>query len=101
PFDGKTPEDTPSRRRLFICRPGSARDEDPCARKVIATLARRAYRRPVTDDDVAPLVAIYKQGRREGTFDGGIERALEALLSSPKFLLRIEREPAGAKPGRI
>ena len=101
PFDGKTPEDTPSRRRLFICRPGSARDEDPCARKVIATLARRAYRRPVTDDDVAPLLAIYKQGRREGNFDGGIERALEALLSSPKFLLRIEREPAGAKPGSI
>jgi hypothetical protein len=100
PFNGETPQDSLSRQRVFTCRPANARDEEPCARKIMATLARHAYRRPVTDDDVAPLVAIYKHGRVKD-FDAGIERALEALLSSPKFLLRVEREPADAKPGTI
>jgi hypothetical protein len=67
----------------------------------MTTLARRAYRRPVVDADVQPLLAIYAQGRKERDFDFGVERALEALLSSPKFLLRVERDPAGAKPGSI
>jgi cytochrome c551/c552 len=101
PFTSKTPEDTPSRRRIFACRPTSARDEEPCARKIFSALARRAYRRPVTDADVQPLVAIYNEGRKERDFEFGVERGLEALLSSPKFLLRVEREPAGSKPGSI
>src|SRR5207247_4583957 len=82
-------------------RPTRVNDEEPCARKIIASLARRAYRRPVTDGDVEPLLDIYKEGRRERDFDAGIERALEALLSSPKFLIRLEREPADAKPGTV
>ena len=101
PFNGKTPEETPSRRQILICRPANSQDEEPCARKVISTLARRAYRRPVVESDVAPLLAIYKEGRADRDFDSGIERAAEALLSSPKFLIRVERQPAGVKPGGV
>jgi hypothetical protein len=99
PFDAKTPVETPSLRRIFTCRPASGRDEELCAKKILATLTRRAYRRPVTDADVQPLLAIYNEGRHERNFDFGIERALEALLSSPKFLIRIEHEPSDARPG--
>jgi hypothetical protein len=98
PFNGKTPEDTPSRRAIFTCRPANARDEEPCARRIMTALARRAYRRPVTNADVDPLMAIYKEGRAVRDFEAGIERSLEALLSSPKFLIRVERE-LGGKPG--
>ena len=91
PFDGKTPDQTPSRRQILMCRPASAKDEDPCARKIITTLARRAYRRPVTEAETDRLLAIYKKGRSDRDFDLGIERALEALLSSPKFFIRIEQ----------
>jgi hypothetical protein len=101
PFDGQTPTETPSRRKIFICQPTAAAAEEGCARKIIATLARRAYRRPVTDAEIRPLVAIYSERRRERTFEFGIERALEALVSSPKFLLRIEREPADVKAGGL
>jgi mono/diheme cytochrome c family protein len=101
PFNGKTPQETPSRRQIFACRPASASDEEPCAKKILSTLTRRAYRRPITDADVQPLLAIYNDGRRERDFDFGVERALEALLSSPKFLLRVERDPADAKPGSV
>jgi mono/diheme cytochrome c family protein len=73
--------------------------EEACARKIISTLTRRAYRRPVTAADIDPLMVIYKEGRTARDFEAGIERALEALLSSPKFLIRLEREPAGARPG--
>ncbi len=101
PFGGKTPAETPSRRQIFTCHPGSGRaqEEDACARKIMAALTRRAYRRPVTDAELQPLLAIYGDGRRERDFDFGIERALEALLSSPKFLMRVERDPANARPG--
>jgi len=101
PFGGRKPEETVSRRQIFTCRPSTARDEEPCARRILTTLARRAYRRPVTDADVQPLVGLYAEGRKERDFDFGIERALEAMLSSPKFLLRIEREPAGSAPGSV
>jgi cytochrome c5 len=104
PFNGKTPEDTPSRQQIVTCRPATAREEEPCARKIVTSLARRAYRRPVTDADITPLIAIYAEGRAARDFDAGIERALEALLSSPKFLMHIEREPAGvveATPYRL
>ena len=99
PFKGMVPEDTPSRRRIFTCRPASSRDEEPCARKIIDTLARRAFRRPVGEADVQPLLDVFKEGRRARDFDAGIELAVEALLSSPSFLIRVEREPADAKPG--
>jgi mono/diheme cytochrome c family protein len=99
PFNGKVSEETPSRRQILTCRPASLRDEEPCARKIISTLARRAYRRPVAESDIQPLLDVYRDGRRERDFDAGIELALEALLSSPEFLIRVERDPAGAKPG--
>ncbi len=101
PFDGKPTNDTPMRQRIFICRPAGSRDEEPCARKLLTPLARRAYRRPVNDADIEPLLAIYREGRTAKDFDAGIERALEALLSSPKFLIRVEREPAGLGPGTL
>jgi len=69
--------------------------------KIIATLARRAYRRPVANDDIQPLSISTKAGRREKDFDAGIERAVEAILASPEFLIRLEREPAGATPGTV
>jgi mono/diheme cytochrome c family protein len=100
PFNGTVPQETPSRQRIFVCRPTSARQEEPCARKIMTALTRRAYRRPITDSDVEPLLAVYREGRQARDFDAGIERALEALLSMPEFLLRIEREPAGAGPER-
>jgi hypothetical protein len=91
---------TPSRTRIFTCRPKGAQDELPCAEKILSTLARRAYRRPVTQPEVATLVAFYKSGRSEdGDFDSGIQYALERLLVSPNFLLRVERDPATAVAG--
>ena len=107
PFNGTVPTETASRQRIFSCRPfgsaqggpANARDEETCARQIVTALARRAYRRPVTDADVTPLLAIFKEGRATRDFDAGIERALEALLSSPKFLIRLEREPAGTATG--
>jgi len=101
PFDGKPPEETTSRKQIFTCRPTTSRDEGPCARQIITTLARRAYRRPVTAADVDPLLGIYQEGRNDRDFDAGIERALEALLASPKFLIRVESAPAGAKAGAV
>jgi hypothetical protein len=101
PFNGTTPQETPSRKQILTCRPVSAREEEPCARKIIGALARRAYRRPVLDTEVEPLLSIYKEGRADRDFDAGIERALEALLSSPKFLIRLERAKAGAQPGTV
>ena len=95
PFDATGPGDTPSRRRLFTCRPADASPdaEVACAREILSTLARRAYRRPVTDADVGQLQGFYRQGRDGGDFDSGIEMALRRLLVSPEFLLRVERDP--------
>ena len=97
------PTDTVSRRRIFTCRPSSESDQDAeqCAREIITALMRRAYRRPVTVDDVEPLLGIYREGRRDRDFEAGIERALEALLSMPKFLMRVEREPVDTRPGEV
>ena len=94
PFERRGAGDTPSRRRLFVCRPTGPADEAPCATKILSNLIRRAYRRPVTDADVQPLRAFYQAGRAEGGFDAGIQRALERVLVSPQFLGRIERDPA-------
>ena len=93
--------DTPSRARIFSCRPAS--EDGPaataCATDILATVARRAFRRPVTDDDVGRLVSFYAQGATTGGFDGGIELALRRLLVSPEFLFRIVEEPADAADG--
>ena len=82
--------DTPSRRKIFICTPASAADEVPCAQKIITNLAQHAFRRPVTDEDLQPLLAFYQKGREAGTFDTGVRDALAAILASPNFLYRAE-----------
>jgi mono/diheme cytochrome c family protein len=99
PYGGQVPADSPSRQLVFACRPASSADELPCATKIVSGLARRAYRRPVDDDDVETLLSFYKRGRAAGTFDDGIRAALERVLVSPDFLFRIEADPAGAAPG--
>ena len=93
------PRDSPSRRRIFVCRPASSAEEAPCATKILSTLARRAYRRPATADDVQTLLGFYTSARADGDFDAGIRAALERLLVSPDFLFRIEADPAGAARG--
>ncbi len=99
PYDITGPGDTPSRRRIFVCRPASARDELPCARTILSTIARRAYRRPLAKGEIEPLMVFFEAGRREGTFDTGIQLALQRILATPKFVFRIEQDPAGAAPG--
>jgi len=101
PFNVTGRGETPSRAKIFVCRPASAKEEAACAKKILATLARRAFRRPVTDADVNPLLAFYESGRREGDFDDGIQNAVEAMLVSPDFLFRVERDPRGAAPGTV
>ena len=93
PYDVQGPGDSASRRRIFVCKPTTAKEEDACAKKILTSLATRAYRRPVNDTDLTPLLAFYKVGRGEGDFDGGIEMAMRAMLVSPNFLFRIERDP--------
>ena len=104
PFEasGARPVDeTPSRQRIFVCQPiiGDTAAEASCARRVFSTLARRAYRRPVTERDLEVLLDFYTQGHAEGGFEAGIELGLRRLLASPEFLFRIERDPAGLGPG--
>jgi hypothetical protein len=91
--------DTPSRRRIFVCTPKDRAEEEACARQILATLGRRAYRRPVTESDLATPMALYRAARAEGTFDTGIEMGLAALLVNPQFLFRIEVDPKTAVPG--
>jgi mono/diheme cytochrome c family protein len=85
--------DTPSRRRLFVCRPAEKSQEDACAEQILSTLMRRAYRRPIAAGEVDGPMAFYRQGRAEGDFDDGITAALSAVLANPEFLLRIESDP--------
>ena len=103
PYEVTGPGDTPSRRAIFICRPETAAvvDERACATQIVSRLARRAYRRPVTPDDVETLLAFFESGRESGgSFDAGVQLALERMLVDPDFLLRVERDPAGAAPGQ-
>lgn len=103
------PASTESRRKVFVCPPrgltppdvsrGQTPTDSSCARRILATVARRAYRRPVSDEDVRSLMTFYDRGRKSGaTFDAGIEMALRAMLVSPEFLFRVETEPAGSMP---
>ncbi len=101
PYDVKGPGDTPSRRKIFICRATAPAQENACATRILTSLARAAYRRPVTGADVRPLMKLYAEGRKDSDFDHGISAALEAILVSPSFLFMHERDPAGAKPGTV
>ncbi|HEU4934806.1 MAG TPA: DUF1592 domain-containing protein [Vicinamibacterales bacterium] len=99
PYEPKGPGDTPSRRRLFIANPATPGDEDRAAKRILASVMRRAYRRPITDADIQGPFALYRKARVDGDFDAGIEMALSAVLVSPQFLFRVETEPAGVPPG--
>src|SRR6185295_655713 len=99
PYNISGPGNTPSRARIFTCRPASATEEPACAKKIISTLARHAYRRPVADADVEPLLNFYRSGRKNGTFDQGIEMALRRILADPQFVFRFERDPANVPAG--
>jgi hypothetical protein len=92
--------DTPGRRRIFTCRPAAGADEIPCARQIIATLARQAYRRPATGNDLEDLLSFYQSGRNQGDFESGIRTAIQAMISNPEFVFRFERVPANTLPGR-
>jgi hypothetical protein len=93
--------ETPSRRRIFSCRPTSAEDEIPCAREILGTLATRAYRRPLDEGDLEALMSFYEIGREKGDFEAGIRMALQAILASPSFIFRLEESRADAEPGKV
>jgi hypothetical protein len=99
PFHGLAASETPSRRRIFVCHPNNTTDETACAKQILSNLERRAYRRPVGDADLQDVMPFYAAGRKDGSFDRGIEQALERLLVSPQFLFRIERDPPGIAAG--
>ena len=101
PYDAAAPDGTPSRERIFVCRPLTAGEELSCAREILSALARRAYRRPVQAADLDALLGFYEAGRLEGGFDTGIQFALERLLVDPEFLFRVERDPAGMAAGAV
>ena len=108
PFDAVGPGDTPSRRRVFVCRPTrasggepSAEEEERCAVRILTTLMRRAYRRPVVQADLERPLALYRESRERGGFEAGVEMALSAVLVNPQFLFRIERDPQGVTSNSV
>jgi hypothetical protein len=101
PFNVQGPGSTASRERIFVCRPATRAEEPACAEKILAGLARRAYRRPVTADDLQPLLALYRQGAESSGFESGVRLALQRILVSPGFLFRMEFDPPQAPPGSV
>src|SRR5439155_15923487 len=99
PVNGAPAEDTPSRRKILVCNPSAERDERPCAQRILTGLARKAYRRAITDGDTDTLMSFYQAGRKGATFEDGIEKALQFILAHPEFVFRAETAPAGVKPG--
>src|SRR5262245_60233007 len=100
PFNAQRPEDSASRRKVFTCHPTQPAQQGACAKQILTTLMRRAYRRPPTAQELATLTTFFDEGRKGATFDDGVEYALRFLLANPQFLVRAEREPAVARPGQ-
>lgn len=98
PFNDRGPGDTPSRRRIFLCQPAADSEDEACAKQILGALIKRAYRRPVTDSDLEAPMRFYRRARVSGTFDSGIEAALQSILISPEFLFQIERDPSNIPP---
>jgi mono/diheme cytochrome c family protein len=98
PFAPRAATDTPSRLRLFVCHPARASEELACARRILSNVARRAFRRPITDADLSGIMAFYEEGWKESGFESGIEFAIRSILVTPEFLFRIERDPTNAAP---
>jgi hypothetical protein len=102
PYNATGRGDTPSRQKIFVCRPESAQQERACAQTIFANLAHRAFRRPVADADIRPLLRFYTDARAAGgNFDEGIRYGLQAILVSPDFLFRVEHDPKDAAPGSV
>ncbi len=102
PYDATGPGTSASRERLFVCQPAGPDDEESCAATIIRTLARRAWRGPVSDDDLQRPLSFYRDARKSGAgFDAGIEAAVASVLVNPRFLFRIERDPAESQPGDV
>jgi len=99
PFAVDDAGDTPSRARIFTCRPATAVQEEPCARQILTTLVRRAYRQPASTQDVTRAMEFYRAGHANGGFEAGIQLALQRVLASPKFVLRVERDPETVSAG--
>jgi mono/diheme cytochrome c family protein len=99
PYNAIRPVETASRARIFVCRPAHEQDEDPCAKRILSSLARRAYRRPVHDTDIEELLGFYRTGKTAGGFEAGVGLALERMLVSPEFLFRVEADPQNVKGG--
>ena len=100
PTNAKGASDSQSRKRIYVCHPAGAAEETACAKQIVDTLARRAFRRPVTNQDTEMLMGFYQQGRNNGNFDSGVEMALRRILVDPEFIFRRETEPANAKAGQ-
>jgi cytochrome c551/c552 len=100
PMNGTRPTDTPSRRKILMCHPVNPSEELPCARRILTTLAREAYRRPVTGADAEKLLSFFQAGRNAGDFEDGIERGLQFILAHPEFVFRAEDGPADLRPGQ-
>jgi hypothetical protein len=101
PKNVQGPGAAPSRERIFVCHPAAASEEEPCAEKILANLAHLAYRRPVAADDLPPLMALYRQGAKNGGFETGVRLALEKVLVSPEFIFRVELDAPDAAPGSV
>jgi len=99
PYEASGLGDSMSRRRIFVRQPTGAEDEDACAAEILSTLARRAYRRPLTDEDLQTLMQFFELGYKDGGFEAGIRWGLERILVSPSFLFRVEIDPADVSPG--
>jgi hypothetical protein len=99
PFETTGVSDTPSRSKILVCSPATAADDLGCAKKIIAGLARRAYRRPISDPDIEALLSFYQHGKNKGNFETGIRTALQAILTSPEFIFRFEHTPTGLAAG--
>jgi hypothetical protein len=98
PYAAKGPGDTPSRRRILVCTPAKPGEEEECAKRILSTLLRRAWRRPVTNADLQVPLKFYQDGRADGGFESGIEMAVRSVLVSPEFLFRVEQDPANVAP---
>jgi hypothetical protein len=99
PFEATVAADTPSRRKTFVCRPANAAEERPCAERIVSTLARSAFRRPITDRDTDSLMNLYETSQKNGDFETRIEMAIRGILADPDFLFRTEAEPAKLPAG--
>ena len=101
PYNPVGVSDTPTRRRVFTCRPTSAEEEESCSTNILAGLAAQAYGRSLDQEDIEPLLRFYQMGAEEGGFEMGVRTALEAILTSPHFLFRMEKEPDNIEPGEV